>query len=103
MEKIKLIRQILALIATAVIFLSPFSIFGTGCLCGPCSSTCMCNCPIMGVLAPWITWGPMEKHGPLTEISIIGLIIDIIVWFLMIVIIHEMITGKEMKKKKTER
>jgi len=93
MEK-KLISQILAFVATAVIFLSPVSIFGTGCLCGPCSSTCMCNCPVMGVLAPWITWGPMGGQSPITEISIIGLIIDVIAWFIVIVIIHETITGE---------
>ncbi|NYZ79179.1 hypothetical protein H0N99_03450 [Candidatus Micrarchaeota archaeon] len=105
MEKRKLISQILAFLVTAVMAFSPLSVDSViglflGCFCGGCCLACPGNCNVIGMPFAWYYWGWNSFRGPVGEISWVGLVIDIVVWFVVMLLIHKYVYKKGSKKEK---
>jgi len=48
----------------------------------------------------WYYWGWNSFYGSVGYIEIIGLVVDIVVWFFAMSLIHKYAYGREMKKEK---
>jgi len=107
-NKNMVISLVLAVIITITIFLFPMSLTTTdkgvivttssmgNCLCGGCCVGCPGACNTIGTPFLLYYWGfnGLAKRS-ISELSILGLVIDLLVWLLLMFIIYKFVFKRQ--------
>ena len=90
------ISIVVAIIVTVIISLSPLSLSSTiHCWCGGCCVGCPGDCNTIGAPFAYYYWGVNNLSGEvINQISIFGIIIDIIIEGFLILLIYRFIYKK---------
>jgi hypothetical protein len=91
-----IISLVVAIIVTAIIFLSPLSFSSTvHCLCGGCCVGCPGDCNTIGAPFVYYYWGVNGLSSEVVnQISTFGIIADIIIWGILMFLIYRFIYKK---------
>jgi len=94
-----IISIVVAIIVTAIIFLSPVSLtensFGIYCECGGCCVGCPGDCNTIGAPFAYYYWGVNDMSGEVVnQISTLGIIVDIIIGGILMFLIYRFIYKK---------
>ena len=91
-----IISIVVAIIVTAIIFLSPLSLSSmVHCKCGGCCVGCPGDCNTMGAPFAYYYWGVNGISGEVVnQISTFGIIADIIIWGILMFLIYRFIYKK---------
>jgi hypothetical protein len=86
----------IAIIVTAIIFLSPFSLSKLlergHCECGGCCIGCPGDCNTIGTPFEYYYWGVNGVSGEVVnQISTFGIIIDVIIWGILMLLVYRFI------------
>lgn len=97
MNKKLILSIILGIIVTAIIFLSPISLSSMmKCFCGGCCVGCPGDCNAIGAPFALYYWGVNGiSGGVVNQLSVFGLIADIIVWGILMFLIYRFIYKKK--------
>lgn len=86
---------LLAIIVTAIIFLSPLSFSRRHCECGGCCIGCPGDCNAIGAPFALYYWGANGLSGEIVnQLSAFGLLADVIAWGTLMFLIHRYVCGK---------
>ena len=91
-----IISIVLAIIVTAIISLLPLSSSSmVHCLCGGCCVGCPGDCNTIGAPFAYYYWGVNDLSGEVVnQISIFGIIVDIIILGILMFLIYKFIYKK---------
>jgi|GEM_PF-2746655 hypothetical protein len=91
-----IVSIVVAIIVTAIIFLSPLSLSSTEhCFCGGCCIGCPGDCNTIGAPFAYYYWGVNDITDDIVnQISTFGIIVDIIIFGILMFLIYRFIYKK---------